>query len=79
MTLWIKKSPNVKIMSNGKAMFVEGSNEYLAKRGSNTRRENKGPSGRRKTKERNILAKKAVENCANFTKVVWCSDSKGNR
>lgn len=71
----MKKVNNIRIAASGKTSYVEGSNEYLVKRGGSTHREHRGPAGRRKTRARNLLASLAATSVR--TPVLFCSDQHG--
>lgn len=66
------KINNIRIAANGKAMVEEGSNEYLVKRGAGGHREHKGPAGKRKTRERNVLARLLASRVR--VPILFCSD-----
>lgn len=58
--------------------IVKYGNDYLVKSGSSGQGGNSGPSGRRKMRKRNIMARELVGSAAKYGIVLWCSDQHRN-
>ena len=53
-------------------------NDYIVKTGNGSRN-NSGPSGSRKMRGRNIMARNLADSASTYAIVLWCSDQHKNR